>query len=215
MDIHGTRWRGHGGTVSDQPTSRDDIGIDGALGIQLDEIKRVAGARAEQAETAPASSLSPPPVIHGDIAIHGIPIQFARLRPLPKDDFTLPTRHYGGDAGYDLYVSRTVTVEPGLWVNIPTNTAVALPVGCWALIMGRSSTFHTKRLIVNPGIIDNGWRGELFSAVYNPTKSAVVVRRGERVTQLIVMQLTTPMIQRVGKLREGDRGEAGFGSTGL
>lgn len=146
--------------------------------------------------------------------LHSV-IQFAFLRD--QEPFRIPTRHHDGDAGYDLYVSRTITIEPGMWISAPTNTAVALPLGTWGMIVGRSSTFHKFGLIVQPCIIDNGWRGELFSAVYNPGKSAITIRKGDRVTQLIVMWLVTPEVKqvKVDELPEGDRGEAGFGSTGV
>lgn len=126
----------------------------------------------------------------------------------------LPARHYGGDAGYDLVASRTVNIPGHGFAEIPTNVKVALPEGTWAIIVGRSSTFQKRGLFVNPGIIDNGWRGELLTLVYNFSDKPTSVRRGERVSQLIIFNLVTPVVEEVETLPEGDRGEKGFGSTG-
>lgn len=123
-------------------------------------------------------------------------------------------RAYGGDAGYDLPVSRTMTIHPRTFAQVPSNIRVALPKGTWSMIVGRSSTFYRKNLLVNAGIIDNGWRGPLFAVVYNPTDEPVVVRVEERLAQLIVFGLVVPDPRYVKDLPEGDRNLAGFGSTG-
>lgn len=128
--------------------------------------------------------------------------------------FAPPERHYEGDAGYDLPSSARITVYPSAFAQIPTNIQVALPRGCWGLVVGRSSTFHKRNLIVNPGIIDNGWTDELFGVVYNPTERKVIVNKGDRVVQLIIFNLITPKMLIVGVMPERDRGSKGFGSTG-
>jgi dUTP pyrophosphatase len=132
----------------------------------------------------------------------------------PMQYFEKPTRHYDGDAGFDLFCSRTVTVPPGGFAQIPTNIKVALPIGIWAMITGRSSTFFNRQLLVQQAIIDNGWRGPLWSVVYNMSQKAVVVRRGDRISQLILFRLVTPEVMQVEELPESNRGEKGFGSTG-
>ncbi len=127
-----------------------------------------------------------------------------------------PKRHYGGDAGFDLTVSHMVTVMPQSFAQVPSNIRVALPKGCWGMIMGRSSTFFKRNLLVNTAVIDNGWRGELWAMVYNPTNSPVTVTPGERLIQLILFNLVTPEVLEVEPeaFPEGERGVLGFGSTG-
>jgi len=131
-----------------------------------------------------------------------------------KRPFVMPVRHYGGDAGFDLASAISVSVAPGTFARIPTNIRVALPPGTWAMIIGRSSTFYKRNLIVNPGIIDNGWTGEIFGVVYNPTARKSYVGVGDRLIQMIVFNLVTPDLLMVDTLPERDRGEKGFGSTG-
>jgi dUTP pyrophosphatase len=130
------------------------------------------------------------------------------------EGFDAPKRHYEGDGGWDLTVSRNVSVAPKTFAQIPTNIRMALPKGTWAMIVGRSSTFQRLNLIVNPSIIDNGWRGPLFGVVYNPTEKLVHVRKGDRVVQLVPFNLINMEVVRVKELREGERGDKGFGSTG-
>lgn len=128
--------------------------------------------------------------------------------------FCPPERHYEGDAGYDLSASTRIVVFPKAFAQIPTNVQVALPTGCWGMIVGRSSTFHKRNLICNPGIIDNGWTDELFGVVYNPNDRKVIINRGDRVVQLILFNLITPKMVEVEILPLRERGAKGFGSTG-
>lgn len=125
-------------------------------------------------------------------------------------------RAHKGDAGYDLYVDEAITIPAYGYANVATNIAIALPPNTWGLLIGRSSAFQRRGLLVVPGVIDNGYRGLLFSTVYNTRSEAVVVKKGERITQLIVMPLLTPDITVMSGLQPGGdgRGEQGFGSTG-
>jgi len=127
-----------------------------------------------------------------------------------------PRRAYEGDAGFDLVVSVSVDIMPGQFFDVPAGVRVELPPGVWAMVTGRSSTLRKRRLLVSQGIIDNGWRGELFTGVWNLGPERARVRRGERIAQLIPfhqasLQMTARRVERLG---DSDRGTAGFGSTG-
>lgn len=128
----------------------------------------------------------------------------------------LPSRAYSDDAGFDLYVSEDRVIEPGEFVDIPCAVAVELPPHTWALLTGRSSTLRKKRLLVNQGVIDPGYRGELFAGVWNMSNEPVEVKAGERVAQLIPMhnQALTFNLFEVENLASHPRGEQGFGSSG-
>lgn len=130
------------------------------------------------------------------------------------EGFEAPKRHYEGDGGWDLTVSRNVSVSPKSYAQIPTNIRIALPEGIGGLILGRSSTFHRLNLVTHPSVIDNGFRGVLFAMVYNPTDTLVYIRKGDRVVQLVPFRLINMDVVRVKILRDGERGEKGFGSTG-
>lgn len=125
-----------------------------------------------------------------------------------------PERKHENDAGYDLFVSREVTIPSESWQDVHTDIAIALPDGIWGEIAGRSSTFRVRGLQVQHGVIDPGYRGELFIAVYNFQKTAVKVCRGDRLAQLIPHMVYDIVWREVGNLPDSDRGDAGFGSTG-
>lgn len=131
--------------------------------------------------------------------------------------FRKPSRGHEDDAGLDLYVSSDVVIQPGQFLDVPTNTAVKLPEGTWGFLVGRSSTLRSKGLLVNPGVIDVGYTGELYCAVWNLGTQAVYLNRGDRVSQLIILPNGTlgqnPV--RVAEFEgETARGTKGFGSTG-
>lgn len=130
----------------------------------------------------------------------------------------LPTRKYADDAGFDLHVEGDHVVRPQTFgaTTVPCSVAVELPPGWWGLLVGRSSTFN-RGLVVNPGIIDPGYRGELFAAVYNLTDAPIHVGHGARIAQFIpipAFPAGVPIV-RVDALSESERGTNGFGSTGL
>lgn len=128
----------------------------------------------------------------------------------------LPTRAHADDAGLDLVCSREVVILPGEFRDVPFNIAVQMDHNSWGLITGRSSAFRKKGLHVTNGIIDTGYTGPLYAGVFNPSKSAVRIEKGERIAQLILMHNNssrTDVIQ-VHELRPTARGSSGFGSSG-
>lgn len=128
----------------------------------------------------------------------------------------MPRRAYSDDAGYDLVVSEDVTIEPGRFIDIHCGVSVQLPGDSWGLITGRSSTLRNRGLMVAQGVIDAGYRGELFAGVWNLTDQAVRVFKGERLAQLILLHnrtLGTELVQ-VDQLDPSPRGTKGFGSSG-
>lgn len=128
----------------------------------------------------------------------------------------LPHRGYHDDAGLDLPVLGGVWVPPGVTADVPCGLAIQLPQGTFGLIVGRSSTRRNRGLLVHPGIIDVGWRGDLFALVENLTDEVVQIGEGERLAQLIILPNLTSMYapEWVDELDPHDRGTNGFGSTG-
>jgi dUTP pyrophosphatase len=127
----------------------------------------------------------------------------------------LPSFAYPGDAGVDLTTIKGGIIEPHTGRDLPTGLRVELPEGYWARITGRSSTLRKRGLLVNEGIIDGGYRGELFVYVYNPNGSPVPIESGARLAQLILAPIVMPEVVEVDELTASLRGENGFGSSGL
>lgn len=131
-------------------------------------------------------------------------------------DGKLPTRGYSTDAGLDVYTSQQVVVPAGEFVDVPTDVRGALPDGFWGMLTGRSSTLRNHGLLVHTGVIDHGYLGELFVGVMNLTGGDVVVHKGQRLAQLILVPMSPQVVlpQEVEQLPTRERGNQGFGSTG-
>jgi dUTP pyrophosphatase len=125
-----------------------------------------------------------------------------------------PVRAYVGDAGFDLFISRTQVIPPRSFADVHTDISAAIPEGLWARIVGRSSTIRKYGLQVQDAVIDQGYRGELFIGVWNMTDNQVVVNEGSRIAQLIFHLIVAPEWQEVKRLPKSDRGRKGFGSSG-
>ncbi|ALY09456.1 dCTP deaminase [Arthrobacter phage Joann] len=144
-------------------------------------------------------------------------LKFAAVNEPSEVPVQLPTRAYSDDAGLDLFVTESLWVPAHGFVDIRTHLKVELPHWSWGFLVGRSSTLRKKGLLVNPGIIDAGYRGELFSGVQNMTGKPVWVEAGERIAQLIVIGNGTKQIEpvMVPELGTHARGKNGFGSSGV
>lgn len=140
-------------------------------------------------------------------------LPFRKLRP----EATLPSAQHTGDAGLDLCSAVDVVVEPGERVMIPTGVAVAIPDGHAGLVLPRSGLASKQGLTManSPGLIDAGYRGEVMCAAVNlDREDAVKILVGDRIAQLVIVELPLVEPTWVQELPETSRGEGGFGSTG-
>lgn len=129
---------------------------------------------------------------------------------------TAPSRSYPNDAGFDLFVNEECDIHAGCFRDVHLGIALEFPPGWWGRIVGRSSTFRKLGLLVIEGIIDEGFRGELFVGVRNLNHDgAVRLSPGDRICQLILHR-TPPVMEfeGVAELAPSERGTNGFGSTG-
>lgn len=136
-----------------------------------------------------------------------------RGEPLP-----LPRYMTTGSAGLDLLadVAEPVTLATLERKLIPTGLALALPDGYEAQVRPRSGlAFRHGITVVNaPGTIDSDFRGELGVLLVNLGTEPVVIRRGERIAQLVVAPVVRAELVEVEQLPDSERGAGGFGSTG-
>jgi dUTP pyrophosphatase len=110
-----------------------------------------------------------------------------------------------------------VTLAPGERAVVPTGVAIALPPGYAAFVHPRSGLAATfgVALVNAPGTIDAGYRGEIKVIVINlDAHTAVVLRRGDRIAQLVVQEVSAARFVEVAELPTSPRGSGGFGSTG-
>jgi dUTP pyrophosphatase len=129
----------------------------------------------------------------------------------------LPATGHPGDAGVDLCTAVDVEVGPGERVVVPTGIALALPDGYAGFVHPRSglATRHGLTVVNAPGTVDAGYRGEIKVGLVNLDPSTpVVLRRGDRIAQLVVQRVSRPRFHEVDRLPGSARGDGGFGSTG-
>ena len=126
-----------------------------------------------------------------------------------------PFRKYPGDAGWDLYASRECTVQPGETADVHTDIYIDMPLRLYGRITGRSSSLRKHSLLVNEGIIDNGYTGELFVCVHNLGEEPFHVKPGMRLAQILFHVIEDVRWSEVSDITDGDRGSNGFGSTGV
>ncbi|WP_330229660.1 dUTP diphosphatase [Nocardia sp. NBC_00508] len=141
------------------------------------------------------------------------PIPLLRLDP----GIPVPTRAHPGDAGVDLCTTQDVILEPGERVLVGTGVAVALPAGTVGLIHPRSGLAAKAGLsVVNtPGTVDAGYRGEIKVCLINhDPRTAIELRRGDRIAQLLVQRVELVDFVEVDSLDETTRGAGGYGSSG-
>jgi len=122
-----------------------------------------------------------------------------------------------GDAGADLSASHAHTIAPGETVLVGTGLSMAIPHGYAGFVLPRSGLAIERGVTVAnaPGLIDSGYRGELRVGLINHSDSAFVINAGDRIAQLVVMAVETPVFVEVEQLDETERGAGGFGSTGV
>lgn len=128
---------------------------------------------------------------------------------------TLPTRGSATAAGYDLYVAKSVILEPNSQAIVSTGIAMQIPDGWFGQINPRSSVASKRNLRIGSRVIDSDYRGELLINLHNDSDLNVVVEEGERIAQLVIMEHYNSLIEEVDSLDETIRGAGGFGSTGI
>jgi deoxyuridine 5'-triphosphate nucleotidohydrolase len=126
----------------------------------------------------------------------------------------IPTRASPGAAGYDLYSSETITIQPNSKALIPTGVSVALPEGTYGRIAPRSGMSWKHHTDVGAGVIDRDYRGEVKVILFNLGSAPVFIDSGQRIAQLIVTKIETPLVEIVDDLDKTERDSGGFGSTG-
>ena len=131
----------------------------------------------------------------------------------------LPAYATAHSAGMDLLaaVSEEVILQPGERRLIPTGIAIALPDGYEAQLRPRSGLAlkHGITLLNAPGTVDADYRGEVGAILVNLGQQAFTVRRGDRIAQMVIAAYSRARWQAVDTLPASERGEGGFGSTGV
>ncbi len=142
-----------------------------------------------------------------------------RVLRLPHHDgLPLPARQSAGAAGYDIAsADQDFTLQPLERRLVRTGLALAIPPGFEAQVRPRSGLAlkHGLTLPNTPATIDSDYRGELLIAMINLGTEPVAVQRGMRIAQLVFQRVEAVELEAVAELPPSERGQGGFGSTGV
>ena len=165
-------------------------------------------------EEADLEAEFPPPATNGSDPLDVLTeVRFIKL----SDKATLPTRAHDNDAGLDLYAAEGARIPSGERVSVGTGLAVAIPDGFAGLVLPRSGLAlkHGVTVLNTPGTIDSDYRGEIKVVLANFGDEDFVVRRGDRIAQLVVAPVARAHVRIVTSLEPTARGDGGYGSTGV
>ena len=126
--------------------------------------------------------------------------------------------HPGEDLGYDVFALEGVVLEPRMTVKVRTGIAVearhpetGAPLG---LLVRDRSSMAARGIATTAGVIDAGYRGEVLILMTNLGETAVELKAGEKIAQMIPVPVLTGPVQEVETLEVSARAEKGFGSSG-
>lgn len=131
------------------------------------------------------------------------------------EDARIPERQHPGDSGYDVFSAEEVKLEAGEIDTVSAGVKMKMPEGLEAQVRPRSGLSLSGITVMNtPGTIDSGYRGEVKVILGNLGDEEFKIDKGERIAQMIFARVEHPEISE-GEVDETDRGEGGFGSTGV
>jgi dUTP pyrophosphatase len=133
------------------------------------------------------------------------------------ENLPLPAYESPGAAGMDLRAAEDMVLKPGARFLMPTGFAIALPDTHEAQVRPRSglAVRHGVTVLNAPGTIDSDYRGEIKVPLINHGTEDFIIRRGDRIAQMIVAAVVRAALQEVAALDDTARGDSGFGSSGV
>ncbi|QQR99112.1 MAG: dUTP diphosphatase [Sphingobacteriales bacterium] len=142
-----------------------------------------------------------------------------KIKVVNESDNQLPAYETLGSAGMDLraHLTEPIMLKPLQRALIPTGLSIELPDGYEAQVRPRSGLALKKGLTIlnSPGTIDSDYRGEIKVIMINLSNETTVINTGERIAQMIIAKYEKVTLKEVDELGETERGEGGFGHTGV
>ena len=141
------------------------------------------------------------------------------IKFVAQEGAIIPEYKTSGAAGADVcaFLSEPVVIKSGEFAMIPTGLSFAIPEGYEIQVRPRSglAAKNGDTVLNTPGTIDSDYRGEVKVILINHGKDAFTVNNGDRIAQLIVAPVTQGIFEKTDELDSTERGEGGFGSTGV
>ena len=138
-----------------------------------------------------------------------------------SEDAVIPKYEKPGDSGFDLATIKKEWVKAGGQAKIPIGLAFEIPEGYELQIRPRSGITSKTKLRVQLGTIDSGYRGQVFVTVdniepiYGDIPILVEIEKGTRIAQGVIAPVIQATFEESETLSDTERGEFGFGSTGV
>ncbi len=139
-------------------------------------------------------------------------MESVKINIMLEDGAKAPERAYPTDAGADLFANEELVIPHGEWRNVKTGVHIELPHGYFGLIASKSGP-NTKNGVTCRGIIDEGYSGEIIAPMQNIGPD-YEIKKGQKITQLIVIPCVYAEFVE-SNVSAGERGDNGFGSTGV
>jgi len=140
-----------------------------------------------------------------------VKIKIKKLHP----DAIIPSYAHSGDAGMDIFSCEDAVIKSNQRALISTGLAIELPEGYVSLIWDKSGIASKFGITKMAGVIEHTYRGEYKILLLNTSDKEYIIKKGEKIAQLLIQPIITAEIEEVNELSESKRGTNGFGSTGL
>ena len=127
----------------------------------------------------------------------------------------LPERAYPSDAGMDIFSREEKVILPGESAVFDTGVHVELPEGTFMKLESKSGLNVKYGIVSHGGVIDQNYRGSIAVKLYNHGDKPYMIRKGHKIIQGIIQPFIAQELEQVDSLTETDRGNNGFGSSGL
>ena len=124
-----------------------------------------------------------------------------------------PTRAHETDAGLDLYSREKKILHAGECACFDTGVHIELPKGHCAMLVSKSG-LNVRNDITSTGLIDEGYSGSITVKLYNHGNKETLIDKGDKISQLVIFPVRYEPVEIADEITAGERGDAGFGSTG-
>jgi dUTP pyrophosphatase len=128
-------------------------------------------------------------------------------------DAKLPTRAHHDDAGLDVYCYEEITIPSHTTIKVPTGIAYEVPDGYCVFAWDKGS-IGSKGIKTLGGVLDSGYRGELFIPIHNLNNEDYIFEAGHKLAQMVIQKVELWEVEEANELSETKRGIGSFGSTG-
>lgn len=136
------------------------------------------------------------------------------LKVMLDEGAYMPERAHEDDAGYDIKSPQDGYIPAHSSWTVDTGVHVQIPKGYVGFLKSKSG-LNVNHGLVSEGVIDSGYTGSIVVKLYNHGNYTKQISEGQKITQLVILPIATPELEEVSSLEETERGDNGFGSSGI